>query len=67
MNLVLKIDDMSCDHCVKTIQQAVSGQNGVTRVEVSLEKKMAVIMGQFDQESVIKAIEDAGYKASKLT
>jgi copper chaperone len=61
---VVKIEGMSCGHCVAAVKNAVGGLKGVKAVEVSLEKKQAEV--EFDDSTVnfaaIKnAIEDQGY------
>jgi copper chaperone len=60
----VKIEGMSCEHCVAAVKKAVGGLDGVKSVEVSLEKGQAVV--GFDNavvgHSAIKdAIEDQGY------
>jgi len=39
----LTVPDMSCGHCVATVQRALESLEGVEKVEVSLETKLAVI------------------------
>ena len=65
-----KIDvyGMSCEHCVKTVTQALSSLKGVNSVNVSLKNKSADIT--FDDsivsdKDIKKAIENAGYSTSK--
>jgi copper chaperone len=58
----ITITGMSCDHCVKAVEKALKGVEGVQNPEVSLkdgtasfEEDSSVDMGQ-----VVKAVEKAG-------
>ncbi len=60
----LKVEGMSCQHCVRAVQGSVGALDGVDTVEVSLEKKLVTVA--FDPSRVaipaIKAaIEEQGY------
>lgn len=66
-NITLTIGDMSCGHCVKAIQSALSQLPGVLSVNVSLEQKNAQISydpAQATPEQMITAIAEAGFSAS---
>ena len=61
---VLRVEGMSCEHCVKAVTQAAGGLPGVTGVEVDL--KGGTVAFQFDAArsplgSIAAAIADAGY------
>jgi len=61
----IKIGGMHCAGCVNSIQNFVSGLNGVKKCEVNLASEKAVL--EFDPESIDliaieKAVEEAGYK-----
>ncbi|MBC7766089.1 MAG: cation transporter [Hyphomonadaceae bacterium] len=43
MKKTLQIEGMSCSHCVKSIEQALLALEGVTKVNVSLDDKEAVV------------------------
>jgi copper chaperone CopZ len=62
----LNISGMSCSHCVMTVKNALSKENGVKKVNVDLEKKEANVMvkDKVTSESLISAVEKAGYGAS---
>ena len=64
MKKEFKIEGMMCMHCVAHVKEAINKVNGVSDVEISLEKKNALVEGNFKDEEVIKAVNDAGYKAS---
>jgi copper chaperone len=61
----LKVEGMSCDHCVKAVTNALSGMSGVADVVVSLKDKTASF--KFDPalasiEDIAKAITEEGFE-----
>ena len=61
----LRIDGMSCQHCVKTVTDALTEIPGVRRAKVNLRKGEAVV--HFDESRVsttnlTKAITAAGFQ-----
>ncbi len=60
----IKIQGMSCQHCVNAVTKALSDLDGISSVKVSLENNDAVFdsSSPVDMEKVKKAVEDAGYK-----
>jgi copper chaperone len=64
-SIQLKIEGMTCDHCVRSVTNAVKDVPGVADAKVSLETNSAVIEGdQIDVNRIIEAIEEEGYSAS---
>lgn len=64
-NILLTVSGMSCQHCVKSIKNAVGSLNGVESVNVDLDSRKVSVV--FDDEKVslqtIKdVIEDQGYE-----
>ena len=55
------IEGMSCGHCVKHVQEALEGLNGVSSVEVNLAEKYAVVETTVEDSQLQEAIDDAGY------
>ena len=65
-SITLKVDGMSCQHCVNRVHKALTGVNGVESAEVSLEKGQAEVKGRnLDLAALTSAVEQAGYKAEK--
>jgi copper ion binding protein len=65
--LKLKVDGMTCGHCVMHVQKSLEGLKGVKKATVSLGNKEAVVIydaALVKKEDMIKAIDEAGYKAS---
>lgn len=61
----LAITGMTCDHCVRSITNAVQDVPGVAEAKVSLESNSAVVRGEaFDIQKILEAIEEEGYEAT---
>ena len=63
----LKIKGMSCQHCVKTVTDALTALEGVQRAKVNLRKGEAVV--RFNELHITpadlkNAITQAGFEAS---
>lgn len=58
----IKIEGMMCQHCRAAVEKALSAVDGVESVEVSLEKKCAVVSGSASYDVLKQAIIDAGYE-----
>lgn len=63
MQYRLKIEGMSCEHCVRAVTQALQSIDGIEDVSVSLEDKQAVFSApeELDMERVKKAVQEKGY------
>jgi copper chaperone len=60
----LKIDGMSCEHCVRAVSGALEGVPGVeTVLEVSLDRGEALLEGNAETAALIAAVEEEGYRA----
>ena len=60
----LKIEGMSCEHCVRAVSGALQEVSGVDSVvEVSLERGEAIVEGSAETASLIAAVEEEGYRA----
>ena len=60
----LKIEGMTCHHCVKAVTEALAEVPGVDKViEVNLEQGQAEVSGNADNAALISAVAEAGYEA----
>jgi len=59
----LKVEGMTCNHCVMAVKKALSRVPGVERAEVSLERGEALVEGNADPKALIRAVEEEGYRA----
>ena len=65
----VKIDGMSCQHCVKTVTDAMVDLDGVSQVKVNLKKGEARLKferDRLDLESLETAIVTAGFEFVSL-
>ncbi len=61
----IKIEGMSCGHCVARVEKALKSLDGVKTAEVSLEKKEAKVEYDSTKIEIDKfkdAVKDTGYK-----
>ena len=65
MKSIIKIEGMMCMHCVKHVKDDLAKIG--YEAEVSLENKEAIVNVNVDDELVIKAIDEAGYKVVGIT
>ena len=66
--ITLKVDGMSCGHCVQAVNQALASVTGVEEVlEVSLERGEAIVEGEPEVAALLAAIADEGYSAELLS
>lgn len=60
----LKVDSMSCEHCVKAVTGAVGALSGVTNVAVDLAAKTVTVeydTGNTALDNIKAEIEEQGY------
>lgn len=62
----LKILDMSCASCVRTIENALRALPGITDVVVNFADKTATVEGITSVPTLIEAIKQVGYTAKEL-
>ncbi len=63
MTKILDVEGMTCKHCVMHVTQALKELAGVTKVQVDLATKKAVVEGTNLDDSAMKAaVADAGYE-----
>jgi copper ion binding protein len=64
MKTALKIEGMSCEHCVKHVKEALEGIEGVKSAKVNLKKNSADV--NHDEKVTLtmmeEAVAEAGYK-----
>lgn len=65
LNMIkLNITGMTCQHCVKAVNEALAGVPGVEKVvDVNLERGEAIIEGQPETDRLIEAVSEEGYQA----
>ncbi|AIY04384.1 copper insertion chaperone and transporter component [Planococcus sp. PAMC 21323] len=66
----LQVSGMSCQHCVKSVEESVMALPGVEKVEVSLENNSVDVAydgSAVDVGQIAEAIEDQGYDVATLS
>jgi copper chaperone len=64
MMIKLKVSGMTCEHCEKAVEKALSGVAGVDQVvEVNRERNEAVVEGQAEDAALLAAVREEGYEA----
>ena len=64
----LKVEGMTCGHCVMRVEKALNSLEGVKKVNVSLEKQEADVIydeKKLNPDELEKAVTEAGYKVIK--
>jgi copper chaperone len=64
----ISVPDISCGHCKSSIEGAIGGLEGVSKVDVAIEAKTVDL--DFDDaavtlETIIDAIEGQGYEVAR--
>jgi copper chaperone len=61
----IRVPDMSCGHCVATVQGALERVDGVQSVQLSLDTKIAQIShhGEIDMHALLVAVQSVGFTA----
>ena len=67
MTKTIKIEGMSCNHCAMRVTKALNDIDGLN-AKVNLEKQEAsiILTKEIDDQLLITAIEDAGYKVVSI-
>ena len=67
MRKLLKIEGMSCGHCVMHVQSALEDVPGVKSAKVDLLERSAMVDGEnLNDQALRAAVADAGYKVSSI-
>ncbi len=64
----LLVPDISCEHCVKTINGALAAQQGVEAVQTDIPTKTVYLRfdpSRLSLEQVKAILDDAGYTVAK--
>ncbi len=61
----IRVKGMSCQHCVRAVEQALVALDGITEVQVSLEKGLVELVcdeNRCDISRIEAAIKEEGYE-----
>jgi copper chaperone len=62
--IILKVEGMSCSHCVNAVKSALTALEGVSGAEADLEGKTVTVEYNAEDvtlEAIVEAIEEEGY------
>lgn len=65
---ILSVPDISCEHCVQTINKALGSLPGVETVRTDIPSKTVTLNydpGQVTMETIETTLDDAGYTIAK--
>ena len=62
------IEGMVCEHCKKSVEEALKKLPEIKKVEVDLNKKLAIIElhTQIEDRKIKQAIDDIGFEVVKI-
>lgn len=64
MVVKLKVTGMTCEHCEKAVEKALSGVSGVeTVIAVNREQNEAIVEGSAANDALLAAVREEGYEA----
>ncbi|ANU26435.1 copper chaperone CopZ [Planococcus versutus] len=66
----LQVSGMSCQHCVKSVEDSIMALPGIEKVKVSLENNsvdVAYDSSAVEVGQIAEAIEDQGYDVATLS
>lgn len=61
MTFFFQVPKIHCDGCATSIQEALSGLNGVESVQVDVERKKVKVVGEVEREALSTALIRAGF------
>ncbi|WP_335971918.1 heavy-metal-associated domain-containing protein [Fusobacterium polymorphum] len=61
MKLNLKIDGMGCEHCIKSVREALEGINGVKVLDVKIGSAEIEAENDSVLNEIREKLDDAGY------
>ncbi len=59
--IALELSGLSCDHCVRAVEQALARVSGTERVQVT--RQSARVEGSVSPEELLDAVRAEGYEA----
>ncbi len=64
-NVLIRVGKMSCEHCVRAVENALKGVPGVDKVKVDLQSasaKASIDPDVFQESAAAAAIAEEGYE-----
>jgi len=70
--IVISVDGMTCENCVRHVKEALEGLTGVTAVEVSLEQGEARVQSpgalpeRLNEKLIRETLDEEGYEVTAV-
>ncbi len=64
--IILKVTDMDCSHCVKTIDNVIRKLDNVEKVIINLDDRQIEIIGDVPKELIISTMKEVGFTPQEL-
>jgi copper chaperone CopZ len=70
--IVISVDGMTCENCVRHVKEALEGLTGVTAVEVSLEEGEARVQAsgalpeRLNEKLIRETLDEEGYEVTAV-
>lgn len=64
MTTKITVEGMTCGHCEQSVEEALSGIEGVESVSADRDVAAVTVEGNADVDVLVQAVSDAGYDAS---
>ncbi|MFB6101751.1 MAG: heavy-metal-associated domain-containing protein [Haloplanus sp.] len=64
MSRTITVEGMACEHCERTVEEALEAVDGVTSADADSDVGTATVDGDADTDALVDAVVDAGYGAS---
>lgn len=61
MEMKIKVNGMSCDHCKDRVEKGLSRLDGVTAVRVDLPSGTVTVEGDVSEELLRNTLDELGY------
>ena len=61
-----QVDNLSCQHCVRAVTEAIKARDAAATVAVDLASKQVVVSSALPADQVIAVLVDEGYPARLL-
>lgn len=66
--MIVKVNQMSCNHCKNRVEEILKNISGIENAEVNLDEKLAEVdyFGSIDENEIKEKINDAGYEFVRI-
>lgn len=63
MTTTITVEGMTCGHCEQTVEEALESVSGINDATADREAEQANVEGDAEVQTLVDAVEDAGYTA----